>query len=347
MHFASQAQPSVLAELEFQKINGVQVLIVDDDGGAARETYLEAALDAAGVTYGTYDRDGGAVTSQNLQDAAQSVFWMCGTTYGLQTPSVTQEDRDALASYMDAGGNVCLSGSNVTYDIGEPTSPNYSTASEQWMADYFKVDHEYNHSFSFTVDGTPGDPIGDGFTGMLFESSAVNGNYQDTPDGIAALPGGELVFTWAGTIARGDACVRYAGGYKSILFGAGIEGIREEADRHEIVARIIEWFGGSVAVEDPQGTAPLVRLAQNVPNPFRPSTSINYELGRPGAVSLRVYDVQGRLVRELVDGHQDAVAHSVLWDGTDDAGRAVSSGVYFYRLEAPGVTETRRMVLSR
>jgi hypothetical protein len=93
--------------------------------------------------------------------------------------------------------------------------------------------------------------------------------------------------------------------------------------------------------------AAAMRLQQNIPNPFNPVTSIGYTLERAGHVTLRVYDVSGGLVRTLVDREQrpDAGPFRVEWDGRADDGAAVSSGVYFYRLQAAGTTETRKMVL--
>ena len=86
-------------------------------------------------------------------------------------------------------------------------------------------------------------------------------------------------------------------------------------------------------------------LEQNVPNPFNPTTTISFGLARGGVVSLRVYDVAGKLVRTLVDGARPAGHHQEEWDGRDGKGTAVSSGVYFYRLTTPGFDETRKMVL--
>jgi hypothetical protein len=86
-------------------------------------------------------------------------------------------------------------------------------------------------------------------------------------------------------------------------------------------------------------------LGQNVPNPFNPTTTIRYHVPAGGAVTLRVYDVSGRLVRTLVDGHQTPGSKSVIWNGADDRGHGVSSGVYFYRMEAPGFSKTRKMLL--
>jgi flagellar hook assembly protein FlgD len=82
-----------------------------------------------------------------------------------------------------------------------------------------------------------------------------------------------------------------------------------------------------------------------VPNPFNPSTRIEYNLAKTGPVSLRVYDAQGRLVRTLLDGVQAAGPHAVSWYGRDDQEQPVSSGLYLYRLETEGYSEVRKMML--
>ena len=88
-------------------------------------------------------------------------------------------------------------------------------------------------------------------------------------------------------------------------------------------------------------------LAQNSPNPFNPATMISFNLpeGASEQVSLKVFDLRGRLVRTLVDGAGEAGTYSVFWDGRDHAGRRVSSGVYLYRMQAGEFIQTRKMVL--
>ncbi len=87
-------------------------------------------------------------------------------------------------------------------------------------------------------------------------------------------------------------------------------------------------------------------LVQNHPNPFNPSTTISYDVATPGLVSLRIYDVSGRLVRTLVDEWKGVGRFDQLWDGTDNRGTTVTSGVYFYRMTAPGYKSmTRKMLL--
>jgi len=86
-------------------------------------------------------------------------------------------------------------------------------------------------------------------------------------------------------------------------------------------------------------------LSPNYPNPFGPSTTVAFDLPAPGRVSLKVYDVAGRLVRTLAEATMPAGRNVVTWDGKDDSGERVAAGVYFCRLEAGDRTETRRMVL--
>jgi flagellar hook assembly protein FlgD len=92
--------------------------------------------------------------------------------------------------------------------------------------------------------------------------------------------------------------------------------------------------------------APLeTALAQNVPNPFNPTTTIRFSLAAPGQVTLAVYDVSGRRVRTLVDEYRAADRYHVSWDGRNEAGESVASGVYFYRLVAGRFAQTKKMVL--
>ena len=88
-------------------------------------------------------------------------------------------------------------------------------------------------------------------------------------------------------------------------------------------------------------------LSQNAPNPFNPATTISYSVpeGAAATVDMKVYDIRGQLVRTLVNESKEAGSYTVFWDGTDESGRKVSSGVYFYRMRAGKFVQTRKMVL--
>jgi hypothetical protein len=86
-------------------------------------------------------------------------------------------------------------------------------------------------------------------------------------------------------------------------------------------------------------------LAQNYPNPFNPSTTIAFEMRRSGNVQLDVYNMLGQRVTTLYDGPATVGRHTVEWDGTAADGMRAASGVYFYRIEANGENQTRKMML--
>ncbi len=87
-------------------------------------------------------------------------------------------------------------------------------------------------------------------------------------------------------------------------------------------------------------------LHQNIPNPFNPNTTIQYEVPAGGCdVSIEVYDVRGRMVRNLVNGFEPEGRREVVWDGRDDGGHELSSGVYFYKLVTPETEMTKKMLL--
>lgn len=91
--------------------------------------------------------------------------------------------------------------------------------------------------------------------------------------------------------------------------------------------------------------AMLPTLHQNFPNPFNPATTISYTLAKDANVSLNIYNVNGQLVRTLVNQHQGVGTHNAVWDGRNDHGLDVSSGTYFYQINADGHSEMMKMNL--
>ncbi len=116
-----------------------------------------------------------------------------------------------------------------------------------------------------------------------------------------------------------------------------------------------DWFIDDVFLgplvridEQVSGVPKRFSLEQNYPNPFNPGTKILFALPRASRITLHVFDVTGRQVRKLAEGQFSSGRHQVVWDGRDDAGVPVASGVYFYRLKAGSrFVQTRKMVLLR
>jgi flagellar hook assembly protein FlgD len=88
-------------------------------------------------------------------------------------------------------------------------------------------------------------------------------------------------------------------------------------------------------------------LYQAQPNPANPSARIRYTIAQKGHVQLRIFDVSGRLVRTLVDQVQDVAAtpYERVWDGMNDQGQKVGSGVFFYQIDAPGFSSSKKLVI--
>jgi len=118
--------------------------------------------------------------------------------------------------------------------------------------------------------------------------------------------------------------------------GDPVEYVVNEKDLEQYFARI-----DSRVTATPMQSA----LLQNFPNPFNPVTTVRFQLASAGNVRLSIYNVRGQLVKTLVNSKLQAGYYEHKWDGVNDHGQRVSSGVYFYKLSAPGYSQARKMVL--
>lgn len=110
------------------------------------------------------------------------------------------------------------------------------------------------------------------------------------------------------------------------------------------VSRDGESFSPALSVALPPKPTTLY---QNYPNPFNPTTAIAFYLADPGRVTLSIYDVRGSRVRTLLDRQMAAGRHAEIWDGANDAGARVGSGVYYCRLSAAKTNLTKKLVIVR
>lgn len=104
-------------------------------------------------------------------------------------------------------------------------------------------------------------------------------------------------------------------------------------------------------VDHTHAPAPLVpvvtALDGNYPNPFNPTTEIRFSLVAAADVKIDVFNIKGEKVKTLVDDHLDAAFHTITWNGNDDQGRTVGSGIYFYRMRTGKFTSTKKMILMK
>ena len=111
---------------------------------------------------------------------------------------------------------------------------------------------------------------------------------------------------------------------------------------------LVEHNGTFVGIREKLETYPAsVIIKPNYPNPFNPETNISFFLKEATDVSIEVYDLRGRLVKSLSDGEREAGLHSVVWNGVEQNGWPLPSGIYFYSISTDQKTFTKKMVLSK
>ena len=176
-----------------------------------------------------------------------------------------------------------------------------------------------------------------------------------TVEGINAPPAGQvdiyrLILTEQKLVGFGEA--DQFGGFiiaiEDVRFGDSLTAIATDhrGNSSEFAEPIT--VSSLTDVEDDLEQLPgSIHLAQNYPNPFNPTTTIRYSLPASADVTLKIYNSVGQLVRTLVVEKQSAGEHTVVWDGLDQSGSAVASGVYLYRLTIPERSQSRKMLLLR
>ncbi|MCI0693406.1 carboxypeptidase regulatory-like domain-containing protein [candidate division KSB1 bacterium] len=167
---------------------------------------------------------------------------------------------------------------------------------------------------------------------------------------VQAIEAGAVVGT-AVTDNNGNFVLEEMAAGEYQLAATGVTGVSEDAATVTVGAgrnssNVDLIVPGATAVEEPAVEVPATYdLAQNFPNPFNPETSIKYQVPVRTNVSLRVYNALGQEVRTLVNTLQDAGVYNALWDGKDNNGRQLVTGIYLVRLEAGDFVMTRKMAM--
>ncbi len=113
-------------------------------------------------------------------------------------------------------------------------------------------------------------------------------------------------------------------------------------------AQEIDPYKSLTAIGDEPVIKPVTySLSQNYPNPFNPSTTLRYSIPNAGKVTLEIYNVLGQKIRTLLQNEVTAGTHLSVWNGLDDTGKQVSTGVYFYKLTTKNFTDTKKMILMK
>ncbi|OQY30030.1 MAG: hypothetical protein B6244_01860 [Candidatus Cloacimonetes bacterium 4572_55] len=324
-------------EMDFQFFLGLGgVLLVDDDDYAEYESYYLNALGDAGEIYHYYDASRFGTPSQELISRFTETVWF---TEDAEDQTLTQEDMARLATYLNGGGHLFLTGQNIGDDIG----------GDAFFADYLHATHVTDEwTGAPLILGVPGDPIGDDIFIQLGTEDGAQ--YQTLPSVMEPTQDAQKIFGYFPQyLPQMEGCgVRYEGEYRVVYLSYSLGGVNTSDLRVELTTRIMQFLRQGVGVEQEiQELPPSLTIQQNFPNPFRVSTEIGFGLSRSDRVKIQIYDVSGRLVRTLLDETRDPGFHSVTWEGKDAENNTVAPGAYFYSIEANGEKKIGQMTTLR
>jgi hypothetical protein len=331
MTLTSQRDAAVERSLDFFTVSGICGLLVDDDGGDGLESYYQDALDSTGAVYGVWDRSLARPDSADLS-LADFVVWFTGQC----APALDETDRAAVGPYLDSGGNFCLTGQDVGYSMCDPTSSHYTPEAKAWFETYTHATYMMPNSNLFDLTGRSGDAISDGLSITIRGGDGADN--QDFPDVVDAIGPAEVIFDYSDPAKHGG--VKYEGGGTRLVYlSFGFEAVDTRADRVLLMSRILDWLAPTASV-GPR-TPGRVEIVCH-PSPAVSFASISVS-GAPGWESLKIYDVQGRVVRDA--GRSEA--RDFRWDLTDESGAAVSPGIYFVAVSTPVASATQKLMIVR
>jgi hypothetical protein len=336
---------------------------LNDDGspgfcGQAGFSSYEVLLQATGgtMTWGTWNPVLGSVNAFNASNTTDfHTAYHNNNSGGMASNTPLGRYKIGTFSMTPASGSPCV-GFGTTSALSPRFATSYGSGCLGSKHDHTpRLGRDWAHSAVVPLNPSaapiltaPGIVVPKYLDPVVIDVQAVStacGIISSLTADMAALPPGHNAtftigsgnqggtFTWQPTVAdQGDFQITFTG--------------RGKNPNAASTKTTIVHLPSSSGVEQKQGS-PNYALEQNRPNPFRPATSIPYSVPKATHVRLVVYDVSGRAVARVVDRVESPGRHVAPWSGTDDRGRALSSGVYWYRLTTEFGTQTRRLVLAR
>jgi hypothetical protein len=275
------------------------------------------------------------------------VSWFVGDGGG-PNKSFTTEQQIVIQNYLESGGNLIVSGSEIGLDLA--TNFEYTQESDSaFFKDYFKSEFIYNGNSQMDLAA--------GVEGSVFGDLEINLGQiyqQNYPDDINPVDGAETVLNY--NAVRNDGENRIAGiGYKGTFGQSTIPGgllylsfaLETEANmihRKDFMTAALNYFDLITSVENDltEDIPSDFRLDQNYPNPFNPSTKIKFSLPNSSRIKLVVYNSLGQQVVKLINGDLSAGNHSITWNTKSQ--NYISSGVYYARLSATSLDSDNKQI---
>jgi len=304
---------------EFDVLDAIDCVVWEPDPSPNSGAAIGALLDARGLSYD--------YTTSIPTFGEYAAAFICLGVYS-QNYSLSTAQANAIVDYLNGGGSVYMEGGDC------------------WAYDSAKSIYNPHFGVNGTQDGSGDLYTVEGMDGTMCEGmSMAYAGPNAYIDHIEPLTGATKILRNSGDQA-GTGIAYDNGTHETVAFSFEFGGLTDgtsPSTKEDLLAEILDFFG---LIDTGAGDDVIAfRLEQNRPNPFNPATTLAFELPAAGETDLSVYNAAGRRVATLVAGQVEAGPHSVTWRGVDDDGRAVASGVYFFKLTLGDETVTRKGVL--
>lgn len=330
VHFTSKNDPNITGSSNFRVVTttGVPGLVIDASGEGYGDLVTNGLEQEFEYPYGIVSRE--ALTPSVDLTNFTLISWSSGNAY----PVLTEDNVDALISFLDNGGLLLINGQNIGEDIFDASGQ--SQFAQSFYNNYLHSNYLSQWAQSFSFNGLPGDPISDQLSFQL------NSVYEKDPDEFIPFDANVTSLFKVGVSSRYNSIRADDGVNRVVYLGFGLEQINDQAIKDSIVARSVRWLMNGIVLDNSDKGAIITSysLDQNYPNPFNPATTISYSIPEESQVSLKIYDVMGSEVAELVNGRQLAGMYNVNFNAS-----SLASGTYFYKLMAGDFVSVKKMVL--
>jgi len=212
---------------------GLEIMVVDDDAGAAYELYFTDVLDTLGTSYGVWNRDIAPLATEVAQNF-DMIIWNVGLGY----PTLDDEDQDFLTGYLDAGKALFLSGQDIGWELNDG-------GASPWYQSYLHSIYIRDDTNIMDLDGVAGDPVSGGLS--LHIAGGTGANNQAYPDEISAADATATeIFHYTGGYCGAVRSSDPANGGRVVYLGFGFEGIGSDQDRQDLLTNALEWMDPSI-----------------------------------------------------------------------------------------------------
>ncbi len=314
------------------------VLLISDGldfGGSPVDNsmpYTEA-LDELEISYSVWNRADGPVPA-DFMGAFPFAIWFTIAGY---SDVIDEDDVEVIGEFLDNGGTFWLASAEAAWDL--------STSDPDFYDDYFHNTYDSGsddecsyHYIHGTTD--PWDAVAD----SLVPYDANFTNYMDIlhPDG-SSTP----ILYYGRTGTSEIAAFIYEGDDYNLIYSSfGFEYIAGEDTRLDMMTAIMSHFG-VYSIEEKVALPEDFAIEGNYPNPFNPATEVVFTVDEATQTDMIVVDVMGRHVATLVDEELSAGKHRIIWDGRDDKGRSMPTGLYMIKLNQGDKQAVKTMILAK